>query len=169
MNERRVQQAIETLLESHPLEYTPKKGESYRRCPACEQWSPCDVRIVIEALRAFTGPDRCQAFVPTLYPGTPMVQCAKPIHHDEVEHEGPGPHGPITWYPVKIATMTKTTTAEPTAIEFAQAHRLAENASWNIHVYDGVEGMKIVARKYHDSWTFHTPAEFIEWANRGAK
>lgn len=54
-------------------------------------------------------PKRCQAFVPTLYPGTPMVQCAKPIHHDEVEHEGPGPQGPVKWYPVRRPGVTNDT------------------------------------------------------------
>jgi hypothetical protein len=47
----RVHQAIDTLLEDHPLEYTSGTS-SFKRCPVCEQWSPCDVRIVISALQA---------------------------------------------------------------------------------------------------------------------
>jgi hypothetical protein len=27
--------------------------ERYRRCPACEEWSPCAVRVASDAARAF--------------------------------------------------------------------------------------------------------------------
>jgi hypothetical protein len=35
---------VERLVASHPLAYESKPGESYNRCPICEEWSPCDVR-----------------------------------------------------------------------------------------------------------------------------
>jgi hypothetical protein len=55
----RVQQAIDTLLESHPLSYSYLDNgvpESFTRCPVCEQWSPCDVRILIEAYQQKRSP-----------------------------------------------------------------------------------------------------------------
>lgn len=58
---------------------------------------------VVESLATppISEPSRCQAFVSTHYPGSPIVQCEKPIHHDEIEHEGPGPQGPVKWHPAE--------------------------------------------------------------------
>lgn len=49
-------------LKNHPLVYAMVSnktiydpadsvgGERYRRCPNCEQWSPCDVRLILTGL-----------------------------------------------------------------------------------------------------------------------
>ena len=52
--------AIERLQRHHPLQYgyrgneivfdpgdDPTVQERYNRCPVCEQWSPCDVRVLL--------------------------------------------------------------------------------------------------------------------------
>ena len=56
------------LRRKHPLQYgsrgrdivydpgnDPTVGERYNRCPTCEQWSPCDVRVLLEAVHSLEG------------------------------------------------------------------------------------------------------------------
>jgi len=55
--------AADRIRRKHPLQYgyrgrnivydpgdDPTVGERYNRCPNCEQWSPCDVRELLQAV-----------------------------------------------------------------------------------------------------------------------
>lgn len=39
-------------LDEHHPEVYGKPGEEYARCPTCEEWSPCRVRMLADALLA---------------------------------------------------------------------------------------------------------------------
>jgi hypothetical protein len=64
------QKLAEKVLARHPLQYGYRAGERepifdpgddatvgerYNRCPVCEEWSPCSVRVVLDALVALAA------------------------------------------------------------------------------------------------------------------
>lgn len=69
-------ETVDRIRRNHPLQYgyrgrdivfdpgdDPTVGERYNRCPNCEQWAPCDVRELLEAVLRSNGvaqavPDR---------------------------------------------------------------------------------------------------------------
>jgi hypothetical protein len=45
-----VAEAADRLTGRHPIRYQLSGDDSvWKRCPTCEQWSPCDVRVLMDA------------------------------------------------------------------------------------------------------------------------
>lgn len=51
-SKERIRLAIETLRRTHPVGYILRRDPNfwYWRCPTCDQWSPCDVRILCDTI-----------------------------------------------------------------------------------------------------------------------